>query len=457
MNVTIIGTGYVGLVTGACLAEIGNHVVCLDLDEQKIRTFNHGGIPIYETGLSEIIRRNVDARRLTFSSDVAAGIVFGKVLVIAVGTPPDESGGADVRDVLAAAHSIGRHMTEFKVVVNKSTVPVGTAHRIDEVIGLALKERRLPELGYSVISNPEFLKEGEAVNDFMHPDRIVIGVAADAQGQRALGLVRQLYAPFNENHDHLLVMDVRSAELTKYAANAMLATRISFMNDLANLADKVGADIEQVRRGIGSDTRIGHSYLQAGAGYGGGCFPKDVRALARSGREHGQVLRVLEAVDAVNNDQKHVLVNKVMDCFGKDLHGKCFALWGLAFKPETSDLREAPSRQVIRALLHCGASVRAHDPVAMEEAERVLALDLADTPGLMARLCYAASPMEALRDADALIILTEWAVYRSIDLSALKSALRSALIIDGRNLYDPQQLFDAGVRYIGIGRSNSDA
>jgi UDPglucose 6-dehydrogenase len=365
MNITIIGTGYVGLVTGACLADLGNHVFCLDLDQTKIDLLNSGGVPIYEPGLKEVIERNVEAGRLTFSTDVAASVAHGSVQFIAVGTPPDEDGSADLQYVLAAARNIGRHMTDNKVVVDKSTVPVGTADKVTAAINAELAAR-FPSAAptFSVVSNPEFLKEGAAVEDFTRPDRIVLGVDDTPAGQQALATMRQLYAPFNRNHERTRVMDVKSAEFTKYAANAMLATRISFMNELANLAEQVGADIELVRQGIGSDPRIGYSFLYAGTGYGGSCFPKDVQALIRTGREHGLTLRMLEAVEAVNHDQKQVLVQKVFARYGSDLSGKTFALLGLAFKPNTNDMRDAPSRVVISALLRAGARIQAHDPVA---------------------------------------------------------------------------------------------
>ena len=357
MNISIIGTGYVGLVTGACLADIGNHVFCLDLDERKIATLNEGGIPIYEPGLGDLVESNVEAKRLSFSTDIEASVAHGDVQFIAVGTPPDEDGSADLKYVLAAARNIGRYMEGFKVVVDKSTVPVGTADRVTAVIQEELDKRGRSDLRFSVVSNPEFLKEGAAVEDFMRPDRIVIGYTDDDNGREALGWMRRLYAPFNRNHERTRVMDVRSAEFAKYAANAMLATRISFMNELANLADRVGADIEAVRQGIGSDPRIGYSFLYAGTGYGGSCFPKDIQALTRIARDNGQTLRVLESVEAVNNDQKLALTNKVLAHFGTDLKGRTFALWGLAFKPNTEDMREAPSRVVIDSLLRAGARV----------------------------------------------------------------------------------------------------
>ena len=467
MNITIIGTGYVGLVTGACLAELGNSVFCLDLDQGKIDTLNSGGVPIYEPGIKEIIERNVEAGRLTFSSDVSASVAHGDIQFIAVGTPPDEDGSADLQYVLAAARNIGRYMNGFKVVVDKSTVPVGTADKVRAVMKEELARREIAfsasvapgagGVGFSVVSNPEFLKEGAAVEDFMRPDRIVLGADADAAGQHALTVMRRLYAPFNRNHERTRVMDVKSAEFTKYAANAMLATRISFMNDLANLADKVGVDIELVRQGIGSDPRIGYSFLYAGTGYGGSCFPKDVQALTRTAREHGQELRILEAVEAVNNDQKFALVNKVFAQHGADLRGKHFAVWGLAFKPNTDDMRDAPSRVVLSALVRAGASVTAHDPVAMEETKRVLLLDFADAPELMARVAFAGKPMDALQGADALIVVTEWKVYRSPNLAAMKAALNRPAIFDGRNLYEPEVMRDAGFDYFGIGRNSGQA
>ena len=467
MNITIIGTGYVGLVTGACLADLGNNVFCLDVDQSKIDLLNNGGIPIYEPGLKEIIERNVDAGRLTFSTDIKSSVAHASVQFIAVGTPPDEDGSADLQYVLAAARNIGRHMTDFKVVVDKSTVPVGTADKVTAVINAELANRpefasdsapvgaapppRLPPV-FSVVSNPEFLKEGAAVEDFTRPDRIVLGVPSDAAGEQALAIMRQLYAPFNRNHERTRVMDVKSAEFTKYAANAMLATRISFMNELANLADKVGADIELVRQGIGSDPRIGYSFLYAGTGYGGSCFPKDVQALGRTAREHGQTLRVLEAVEAVNHDQKQVLVNKVFAKYGRNLSGKTFALWGLAFKPNTNDMRDAPSRVVISALLRAGACIVAHDPVAEEEARRVLVLDLADAPALLENLQFADKPMQAVQGADALIIVTEWKAYRSPNWTAMKAAMKAPVIFDGRNLYEPHAMQENGMDYVAIGR-----
>ena len=452
MNITIIGTGYVGLVTGACLADLGNHVFCLDVDQAKINLLNGGGVPIYEPGLREVIERNVEAGRLSFSTDIAASVTHASLQFIAVGTPPDEDGSADLQYVLDAARNIGRHMSDFKVVVDKSTVPVGTADKVTAAIRAELAQRGLSDLEFSVVSNPEFLKEGAAIEDFTRPDRIVLGVDDSPAGQQALATLRQLYAPFNRNHERSRVMDVKSAEFTKYAANAMLATRISFMNELANLAEQVGADIELVRQGIGSDPRIGYSFLYAGTGYGGSCFPKDVQALIRTGREHGQTLRMLEAVEAVNNDQKNVLVNKVFARYSPDLVGKTFALWGVAFKPNTNDMRDAPSRVVISALLRAGAHIVAHDPVAEDEARRVLAQDLADAPSLLVNLQFANKPMEAVQGADALIIVTEWKAYCSPNWTALKAKMIAPVIFDGRNLYEPRDMKWQGIEYHGIGR-----
>jgi len=456
MNVTIIGTGYVGLVTGACLADIGNNVLCMDVDKRKIDTLNAGGIPIYERGLGDLVESNAAAKRLSFTTDVEASVAHGDVQFIAVGTPPDEDGSADLQYVLAAARNIGKYMNGFKVVVDKSTVPVGTADKVAAVIQEELDKRGRSDLRFSVVSNPEFLKEGAAVEDFMRPDRIVIGYHDDEDGREALAAMRKLYAPFNRNHERTRVMDVRSAEFTKYAANAMLATRISFMNELANLADRVGADIEAVRQGIGSDPRIGYSFLYAGTGYGGSCFPKDIQALTRIARENGQTLRVLESVEEVNDEQKRVLTQKVLDRFGPDLSDRSFALWGLAFKPNTDDMREAPSRVVLDALLRAGARVVAHDPIAVDETRRVLQLDFADAPALLERISFSSAkdPMEVLADADALIIVTEWKAYRSPNLQRLKALMKSPVIFDGRNLYEPGVMKEAGVIYQGIGRNS---
>lgn len=450
MKITIIGTGYVGLVTGACLAELGNDVFCLDVDQRKIDLLNNGGIPIHEPGLEQVVARNRAAGRLQFSTDVAASVAHGQLQFIAVGTPPDEDGSADLQYVLAAARNIGRYMTGYKVVIDKSTVPVGTADRVAAVVRKELAARGVRE-EFAVVSNPEFLKEGAAVEDFMRPDRIVIGHDDTPAGQHARELMKLLYAPFNRNHERTYWMDVRSAEFTKYAANAMLATRISFMNELANLADRVGADIEAVRQGIGSDPRIGYSFLYAGAGYGGSCFPKDVQALERTARQHDQDLLILRAVEAVNDSQKQVLGRKVVARFGEDLAGKRFAVWGLAFKPQTDDMREAPSRVLLRELLARGATVAVHDPVAMDEARRVLAQDLGTEA--LARIRFHDAPMDALDGAEALVIVTEWKSFRSPDFDQIRSRLNNPVVIDGRNLFDPELMTNLGIEYHGIGRS----
>jgi UDPglucose 6-dehydrogenase len=439
MKITVVGTGYVGLVSGTCLAEVGNDVLCLDVDANKIRILNEGGIPIYEPGLEAMVARNKAAGRLRFTTSVEEAVAFGSIQFIAVGTPPDEDGSADLQYVLAAARNIGRHMSGYKVVVDKSTVPVGTADKVRAAIADELKKRGA-DIPYSVVSNPEFLKEGAAVEDFMKPDRIVVGV----QDAKAAEMMHQLYAPFQRNHERLIVMDVRSAELTKYAANAMLATRISFMNELANLAEKLGADIEQVRQGIGSDPRIGFHFLYPGCGYGGSCFPKDVQALERTAREAGQKLKVLQAVEDANEAQKRVLTEKIVKRFGEKLDGKVFALWGLAFKPNTDDMREAPSRVLIADLLARGATVRAYDPVAMHETQRIF--------GSEPRIAYADSPMAALDGADALAIVTEWKEFRAPDFDAMKAKLKSAVVFDGRNLYEPAHPRAAGLEYHAIGR-----
>ncbi len=439
MKITVIGTGYVGLVSGTCLAEVGNDVLCLDLDAEKIRVLDSGGLPIHEPGLLDMVARNRAAGRLRFTTEVAEAVGHGLLQFIAVGTPPDEDGSADLQYVVAAARSIGRHMDAYKVIVDKSTVPVGTADKVRAAVQEELASRGV-RAEFGVVSNPEFLKEGAAVEDFMRPDRIIVG-AEDAQ---AIELMRQLYAPFQRSHSRLIVMDVRSAELTKYAANAMLATRISFMNELANLAEMQGADIELVRQGIGADPRIGYQFLYPGCGYGGSCFPKDVQALNRAARDAGGALRVLNAVEEANEFQKGVLGRKIVRQFGEDLSGRRFALWGLAFKPNTDDMREAPSRRVIADLLARGASVCAYDPVAMDEARRIFAGE--------PRIAYAESPMAALDGADALVIATEWKEFRSPDFGEMKRRLKQPLVFDGRNLYDPAQMRTAGIEYFAIGR-----
>ena len=440
MKITIIGTGYVGLVSGACLAEVGNDVMCLDADPAKIKILKAGGIPIFEPGLKEMVQRNVAAGRLHFTTDVEAATHFGTIQFIAVGTPPDEDGSADMKYVTAAARAIGRHMNDYKVIVDKSTVPVGTGDAVKAAVAEELAKRSLA-IPFSIVSNPEFLKEGAAVEDFMRPDRIVVG-CTDEQG---VHYMRGLYAPFQRNHDRLIVMDVRSAELTKYAANAMLATRISFMNEMANLAEKLGADIEHVRRGIGSDPRIGYDFLYAGAGYGGSCFPKDVKALIKTAHDDAKMdLQVLRAVESANDAQKHVLGTKVKMRFGLDLKSRHFALWGLAFKANTDDMREATSREVIQDLLDAGATITAYDPQAMSASRHCFA----DEP----RLNYATSPIAALDNADALVIVTEWKEFRSPDFDVIKAKLKSPVIFDGRNLYDPKVVRAMGFDYLAIGR-----
>jgi UDPglucose 6-dehydrogenase len=439
VKISVVGTGYVGLVSGACLAEVGNDVLCLDLDARKIKILNDGGIPIYEPGLLEMVQRNRKAGRLAFTTDIKEAVAFGTVQFIAVGTPPSEDGSADLQHVVAAARNIGRHMNDYRVVVDKSTVPVGTADKVRAAISEELKQRGA-DVGFSVVSNPEFLKEGAAVEDFMRPDRIVVG----CDDERAMSIMRNLYAPFQRNHERVIAMDVRSAELTKYAANAMLATRISFMNEIANLAERLGADVECVRRGIGADPRIGYHFLYPGVGYGGSCFPKDVQALTRTAGEAGMKLLILDAVEEANALQKQVLPQKIVKRFGTDLKGLNFALWGLAFKPNTDDMREAPSRVLVAELLSRGASVTAYDPVAMPEAKHIYAAE--------SRVRFAESPMVAAEGADALAIVTEWKEFRSPDFQRLKTLLRTPAIFDGRNLYDPAEVRQNGLEYYPIGR-----
>ena len=440
MKITVVGTGYVGLVSGACLSEVGNDVLCLDVNPEKIRILEEGGIPIYEPGLQEMVKRNVAAGRLRFTTDVERAVHHGTIQFIAVGTPPDQDGSADPQYVLAAARNIGRLMTDYKVVVDKSTVPVGTADKVHAAIADELAQRG-SNTPYAVVSNPEFLKEGAAVEDFMRPDRIIVG----ASDEQAVHLMRAIYSPFQRNRERLIVTDVRSAELTKYAANAMLATRISFMNELANLAEVLGADIEMVRQGMGSDPRIGYHFLYPGAGYGGSCFPKDVKALIKTAADLGGLdLKVLTAVEAANDAQKHVLGRKLKQRLGDDLKGRHFAVWGLSFKPNTDDMREAPSVELIHDLLDAGATVTAYDPVAMHEAERVLGSD--------DRIRYAESPNEALLGADALVIVTEWKEFRSPDFDLIKARLKQPLIVDGRNLYDPAMVRGQGFEYLAVGR-----
>ncbi|WP_413789990.1 UDP-glucose dehydrogenase family protein [Bordetella pertussis] len=441
MKITVVGTGYVGLVSGACLADMGNEVLCLDTDAAKVAMLREGHIPIYEPGLEDLVKRNVTGGRLQFTDDIAASVAFGDVQFIAVGTPPGEDGSADLQYVLAAARSIARHMTARKVVVDKSTVPVGTADKVRAAMQEVLAERGV-EVPFSVASNPEFLKEGAAINDFMSPDRIIVGT----DDEHTIDTMRRIiYAPFQRTHERVMVMDVRSAELTKYAANAMLATRISFMNEMANLAEALGADIEQVRRGIGADPRIGYHFLYPGIGYGGSCFPKDVQALMRSAGEHALPMRVIEAAETANQAQKLRLAHKVVARYGADLQGRTFALWGLAFKPNTDDMREAPSLSTIADLTRRGARIRVYDPVAMPQAAKVLddnpAVELVD------------DMYQALDGADGLLIATEWKVFRAPDLTRVKQLLKAPLIIDGRNLYVPADMRAQGFDYQGIGRA----
>lgn len=442
MRLTIFGSGYVGLVTGACMAEAGNHVVCVDIDKEKIDRLNAGEVPIYEPGLNDYIQRNREAGRLEFTTDVQKGVDHGLFQFISVGTPPDEDGSADLQHVLAVARTIGSHMTEYRIIVDKSTVPVGTADKVTHEINKALAERGA-SVEFDVVSNPEFLKEGAAINDFIKPDRIVVGT----NNPRTNELLRALYEPFNRNRDRMITMDVRSAELTKYAANAMLATKISFMNELANLAEGLGADIEMVRLGIGSDPRIGYQFIYPGAGYGGSCFPKDVRALTKSAEQAGYKAELLDAVEAVNNRQKHRMFDKVSGHFGDDLAGKTLAVWGLSFKPNTDDMREASSRVLMEALWAAGANVRAYDPEALEETGRIYPDE--------DKLTLCESAVEAVTGADALVIMTEWQEFRSPDFAMIRESLVSPVIFDGRNLYEPATLATYGIDYYGIGRGKS--
>ena len=437
MNITIIGSGYVGLVTGACLADVGNNVLCLDIDSEKIKGLQKSVIPIYEPGLEQLVRKNISAGRLGFTCDVETSVQFGELQFIAVGTPSGEDGAADLQYVLDAASRIGSNMVDSKIIVNKSTVPVGTADKVKLVIDSEL-EKRNTKIRFDVVSNPEFLKEGAAIEDFQKPDRIIVG----ANSEKSISVMKRLYSPFQRNRNKIIFMDIKSAELTKYAANAMLATRISFMNELANLSEALGADIEKVRTGIGSDSRIGYSFLYPGCGYGGSCFPKDVKALIKTGAEYDKDLRVLSAVERVNSLQKLVIPEKITNIYGESLSNKVFGIWGLSFKPGTDDMREAPSISVINTLLDRGAKIKAFDPVASDEAKRIFkeSIDLYD------------DPMEVVKDADALIILTEWKEFRSPDFNKVKSFLRSPKIFDGRNLYDPALMRNIGIDYFPIGR-----
>ena len=439
MKITIFGTGYVGLVTGTCLAEVGNDVICVDVDKSKIDLLNNGGIPIYEPGLEELVHKNREQGRIKFTTDIKTGVDHGLFQFIAVGTPPDEDGSADLQYVLSVAASIGEHMQDYRVVIDKSTVPVGTADKVKAKIQSELDKRGAAH-DFDVVSNPEFLKEGAAIEDFMKPDRIIVGT----DNVRTAELLKAMYAPFNRNHDRLYVLDVRSAELTKYAANAMLATKISFMNELSNIAELTGADIEKVRIGIGSDPRIGYHFIYPGAGYGGSCFPKDVQALERTAREYGYNAELLASVESVNYRQKEVIFNKISTHYNNDLNGKTFAVWGLSFKPNTDDMREASSRVLMEALWKAGASVKAFDPEAMEETARIY--------GEHNGLTLVDSAEEAVDGADALIVMTEWNVFRSPDFQKLKTALKDPVIFDGRNLYNPDAIKEAGFNYYSIGR-----
>ncbi|MDY6797234.1 MAG: UDP-glucose/GDP-mannose dehydrogenase family protein [Pseudomonadota bacterium] len=439
MNITIFGTGYVGLVSGACLADVGHHVVCMDVDQVKIDKLKDGIIPIYEPGLEDIVTHNVDAGRLSFTTDTEQAVAHGLLQFIAVGTPADEDGSADLQYVIAVARSIGQHMDDYKVIIDKSTVPVGTGDKVRAAVLHELDRRGL-ELAFDVVSNPEFLKEGAAVNDFMKPDRIIVGT----DSEKAEELLREAYYPFNRNHDRMIFMDIRSAELTKYAANSLLATKISFMNEISNLAERLGADIEAVRKGIGSDPRIGYHFIYPGCGYGGSCFPKDVQALARTAHDCGYEATLLNAVETVNYAQKHVLFDKISHYFNGDLNGKTIAIWGLSFKPNTDDMREAPSRTVMEDLWKVGARVQAYDPEAMEETQRVYG----DQDGLL--LC--GTKEQAMKGADALVICTEWKEFRSPDFEQIKSTIREPVIFDGRNLYEPDMVQRYGLIYYAIGR-----
>jgi UDPglucose 6-dehydrogenase len=442
MRITIFGSGYVGLVTGACLADAGNHVVCVDVDPRKIEMLNRGEVPIHEPGLDDLIARNAAKGRLKFTLSAEEGVAHGVFQMIAVGTPPDEDGSADLKYVLGVARTIATHMTDYKVVITKSTVPVGTADKVRAALTETLGARGV-DVEFDVVSNPEFLKEGAAIGDFMRPDRVIVGT----DNPRVTELMRALYEPFTRSRDRLIAMDIRSAELTKYAANAMLATKISFMNEIANIAERLGADVEKVRIGIGSDPRIGYGFIYPGLGYGGSCFPKDVQALARSAKQAGYAPEVLDAVEAVNGRQKRVLFEKIRGHFGADLKGRTVAVWGLAFKPNTDDMREAPARDLMEALWAAGASVRAYDPVAMGEARRIY--------GARKDLALVANLEQALEGADALAILTEWQEFRSPDFDTIRDRLRHPVIFDGRNIYDPALVKSFGLKYFGVGRGET--
>jgi UDPglucose 6-dehydrogenase len=440
MNVSVFGVGYVGLVQGAALAEVGHHVICVDVDAQKIAALQEGTLPIYEPGLKSLVRDNHQAGRLQFTTDLVNAVQHGDVHLIAVGTPPDEDGSADLKYVLSVAQTIGEHMQRHQTIVDKSTVPVGTADLVQARIAQVLADTGRSELTFDVVSNPEFLKEGCAVDDCMRPDRIIIGTASP----RAEEVMRELYEPFNRSREKIIVMDTRSAELTKYAANCMLATKISFMNEMASLAEKLGADIEMVRHGIGSDPRIGYQFIYPGIGYGGSCFPKDVTALIHTANGLDFDARLLKAVESRNNEQKTTLFSKIFDHFNGALHGKTFALWGLSFKPNTDDMREAPSRVLMEALWRAGAKVQAFDPKAMEEAQRLY--------GERDDLALTGTKEAALKSADALVIVTEWQAFRAPDFELIARQLKQPLIFDGRNLFDPQRLSKRGFTYVSVGR-----
>lgn len=439
MKLAVIGSGYVGLTSGACFADMGNNVICVDNDSRKIDMLNRGEIPIFEPGLESMVKRNVAEGRISFSTDIKKAVEESLILFIAVGTPPEEDGSADLSHVLAAAGEIAEHMNDYKIIVDKSTVPVGTADRVKARIREVLNQRG-SKLGFDVVSNPEFLKEGAAIDDFMRPDRVVIGT----DSEQAAHAMRTLYAPFNRTHDRVIVMSIRSAEMTKYAANALLATKISFINEISRLCEAYGADVEEVRNGIGSDSRIGYKFIYPGVGYGGSCFPKDIKALIHMSSEVGYDSRILKAVEAVNQDQKHLLVQKLISHFGQNLKGKTFAVWGLAFKPQTDDMREAPATVIIRALIAAGAKVRAFDPVAMNEAKRIL--------GNLEGFILCSDEYEALKGADAMLLITEWRQFRYPDFKRIKAELKEAVIFDGRNQYEPKALREMGFTYYGIGR-----
>jgi len=454
MNVCVVGAGYVGLVTAACFAELGHDVVGVDHDPARIMLLNNCGVPIYEPGLDDLIQRSLAAGRLSFTTSIAEGVDTADVIFIAVGTPPKEDGSADLQHVVSVGKQIGQFMTRHKIVVNKSTVPVGTAAMVEEAVIQGLKQRGLIHMGVTVVSNPEFLKEGAAIDDFMRPDRIVIGVPSTLEGVYAKHLLTQLYAPFNRHHERTIWMDVASAELTKYASNAMLATRISFMNEVARLADQVGADVDYVRRGMGADSRIGHGFLYAGCGYGGSCFPKDTQALVKTGAQHGVAMQVVQSVEKVNAEQKNILFDRIVSLYGPHLKGLSIAVWGLAFKPNTNDIREAPSLLLINRLLETGAQVKVYDPVAMPETQAHMQAHWGASNPVLKQLHYVERPAEAIHDADVLVLVTEWKCFHNPNFLEMKERMRHAIVLDGRNIYDPQLLQEVGIAYCGMGRRN---